>query len=272
MHWLGRPLAGPLVALTRHWSLTVELSKREILGRYRGANFGLLWSLFSPFLMLAVYTFAFGGLMRSRWPQAPGQHESFALILFLGLIIHGFFSECIMRAPTLVVGNVNYVKKVIFPLDILPWPMTLSSLFHLITNFLVFLLLGAVFSGRVPIQALAFPLVILPLVVLALGVSWFLAAIGVYFRDIMQVVNVISAALLFTSSAIMPLQAVPEKFRFVFLSNPLTFIIDQAREVSLWGRWPDWTGLAIYGAISLLVAYGGYAFFSLTKRGFADVI
>jgi lipopolysaccharide transport system permease protein len=267
---VNRSLLGPFSALTQYRSLTSELSKREVLGRYRGANFGMLWSLFSPFLMLGVYTFAFGGLMRSRWPE--GQHQSFALILFIGLIIHGFFSECIMRAPTLVVGNANYVKRVIFPLEILPWPMMLSALFHLITNFLVFLVLGAFLNKSVPIQSFLFPVVIAPLVILAVGLSWLFAAIGVYFRDIMQVVNVISAALLFTSSAIMPLQAVPEKYRFVFLGNPLTFIIDQARNVALWGHWPDWSGLLLYTGISLVIAYLSYGFFRMTRRGFADVI
>lgn len=267
---IGQSLAGPFSAVLKYRSLTSELSKREVLGRYRGANFGMLWSLFSPFLMLGVYTFAFGGLMRSRWPESQGQ--SFALILFIGLIIHGFFSECIMRAPTLVVGNANYVKRVIFPLEILPWPMMLSALFHLITNFLVFLILSAVLNKSVPVQSFLFPVVIAPLVILAVGLSWLLAAVGVYFRDIMQVVNVISAALLFTSSAIMPLNAVPPKYRFVFLGNPLTFIIDQARAVSLWGQWPDWTGLLIYLGISLAVAYLGYFFFRATRRGFADVI
>jgi lipopolysaccharide transport system permease protein len=230
----------------------------------------MLWSLFTPFMMLGVYTFAFGGLMKSRWPDSAG--HSFALILFIGLIIHGFFSECITRAPALVVGNTSYVKRVIFPLEILPWPMMLSALFHLIANFLVSLLLGICLNGRVPVQGFLFPVVILPLVFLAVGLSWFLAAIGVYFRDIMQVVNVISAVLLFTSSAIMPIQAVPPKYRFIFLGNPLTFIIDQAREVVLWGRWPNWEGLLLYGFISLLVMYLGYGFFRLTRRGFADVI
>jgi lipopolysaccharide transport system permease protein len=267
---VNRRLAGPFSALLQYRSLTSELSKREVLGRYRGANFGMLWSLFSPFLMLGVYTFAFGGLMRSRWPEGKGQ--SFALILFIGLIIHGFFSECIMRAPTLVVGNANYVKRVIFPLEILPWPMMLSALFHLITNFLVFLALSAFLDKGVPVQSFLFPVVIAPLVILAVGLSWLLAAVGVYFRDIMQVVNVISAALLFTSSAIMPLDAVPPKYRFVFLGNPLTFIIDQARAVALWGHWPDWTGLLIYTVISLVVAYLSYGFFRMTRRGFADVI
>lgn len=264
-------LMAPVLSPLRHRSLIAELSKREVLGRYRGASFGLFWSLISPFMLLAVYSFAFGSIMKGRWPQAEG-HESFTLILFVGLIIHGFFSECIMRAPQLVTGNVSYVKRVIFPLDILPWPMVLSALFHLITNFLVFIVLRVLVEGKIDPTVVLFPVVVLPLVVLAFGITWMLAALGVYFRDVNQITGVISTALLFTSSAIMPVSSVSEKFRIFFILNPITFIIDQAREVALWGRMPDWEGLGLYLLASCVVAAIGYAWFNATRRGFADVL
>lgn len=266
-----RLVTAPVRAPLRHRSLIWELAKRDVMGRYRGASFGLLWSLISPFLLLGVYSFAFGNLMKGRWPQGD-EHQSFTLILFIGLIVHGFFSEIVTRAPGLVTGNPSYVKRVIFPLDILPWPMILSALFHLFANFIVFLALRLMLEGKIDVLALLFPIVMLPLIILGFGVSWLLAALGVYFRDVSQITGVLSTALLFTSSAIMPVSSVSPNFRVLFELNPLTFIIDQARNVSLWGLQPNWGGLAMYMLGSIVVAFVGFTWFSATRRGFADVI
>lgn len=265
-------ILAPSRVFSRHRSLTLELAKRDVLGRYRGASFGLLWSLISPFLLLCIYAFAFGSIMGGRWAQIGSGTASFAIIVFSGLIIHGFFAECVTRAPTLVTANPNFVKRVVFPLEILPWPMVLSALFHASTNVLIFVVLRLLLDHAFSWTIVLLPLVLAPLVVLALGVSWFLASMGVYVRDIAQVTGVLSAALLFLSSALMPLSAVPAQYRWVFLINPLTFIIDQAREVMLWQRMPDWAGLAAYLAVAVVVLYAGRAWFRLTQRGFADVL
>ncbi len=263
----------PFVDVAAHKSLILELSKREILGRYRGASFGLLWSLISPFLLLGVYAFAFGTVMGGRWPEVQAGRTSFAIVLFSGLIVHGFFAECLNRAPTLILANPNFVKRVIFPLQILPWPMILAALFHTTMNTIVFVLLRLAMDGGDFVWTIVLlPLVMLPLVVLTVGVSWFLASVGVYFRDVAQVTGVLSMAFLFLSSAIIPVESVPESYRWVFQWNPLTFVIDQAREVMLWGRMPDWIGLAAYMLVATLVAYAGRAWFAVTRRGFADVL
>lgn len=263
---------GPLSALLFHRSLTFELAKREVLGRYRGASFGLLWSLLSPFLLLCIYTFAFGTVMGGRWPEIQSGDTHFAIILFAGLIVHGFFAECLGKSPTLIVANPNFVKRIIFPLDILPWPMILSALFHTAMNVLVFIVLRLVMDGAFSWTIVLLPLVLLPLVVLTLGVAWILASLGVYLRDIAQVTGVLSMALLFLSSAIVPIESVPETYRWVFIINPLTLIIDQARNVMLWGRMPDWSALGGYMLVSTVVMYLGRAWFMATRRGFADVL
>ena len=275
----GRPLQRmlasvfrPFIDVATHHSLIFELTKREVLGRYRGASFGLFWSLLSPFLLLCVYAFAFGTVMGGRWPQVQAGDTSFAIVLFSGLLVHGFFAECFNRAPTLILGNPNFVKRVIFPLQILPWPMLLAALFHTAMNAIVFVLLRLAMDGDFTWTIVFLPLVMLPLIVLTIGVSWILASSGVYFRDIVQVTGVLSMALLFLSSAMMPLEAVPESYRWVFACNPLTFIIDQAREVMLWGRMPDWIGLGIYLVFALILAYAGRAWFAVTRKGFADVL
>lgn len=255
-----------------HKELIFELAKREVQGRYRGASFGLLWSLISPFLMLLVYTFAFENILKNRWPVHEVGTDSFAIILFVGIIVHSFFAESFSRAPTLVTGNVNYVKKVVFPLQVLPFPMLLSALFHLGTNIVVLLFLMLIVEGGIPWTALLIPIVLAPLVLLMLGLSWCLAALGVYFKDINQVTGVIAIAVLFTSSAIIPTEAVSEKYRIIFELNPLTLIVDQMRLVALWGGWPDWASLGFYTVIAVAVAVGGYAWFMATRKGFADVV
>jgi ABC-type polysaccharide/polyol phosphate export systems, permease component len=264
--------SGPFSALGAYRSLTIELAKRDVLGRYRGASFGLLWSLISPFLMLMVYSFAFGFVMKSRWPQGEHEHAHYSVILFVGLIVHGFFAECLNRSPVLITSNANFVKRVIFPLEVLPWPMVASALFHTLMNFVVFLLLHAVLDHTLAWTTIFLPLVLLPLVLLTLGVSWFLAAIGVYLRDVGQITGVLATAMLFLSTAMFPIDALPLQYRWLLIANPLTFIIDQARAVALWGQLPDWVGLGIYTGCALVVVYLGYGVFRLTRRGFADVI
>lgn len=263
---------GILSVFGKHRSLTFELSQREVLGRYRGASFGLLWSLISPFLMLLVYTLAFGFVMKGRWPGSTGSTTDFALILFAGLTVHGFFAECFTRAPQLIVSNTGYVKRVVFPLDILVWSMTFSALFHLLMNMVVLLLLQLFIKGSVPATAALLPLVVMPLVVLTVGIGWIVSSLGVYLRDIGQIAGVIAAAMLFLSSAIVPVESVPESYRIVFELNPLTFIIDQVREVVIWGRLPDWAGLGIYTLIACTVALLGHRMFNKLRVGFADVL
>lgn len=269
---LRRRWEAPFASLMRHRSLVWELSKREVLGRYRGASFGLAWSVISPFLMLGVYAFAFGELMKSRWPHESGGDHPYAVILFAGLIIHGFFAECIVRASTLIVSNPNFVKRVVFPLDILPWPMVLSALFHTCVNMCVLAILMLITEGHLHATMLFLPLVLLPLVLMTLGVSWFLAAFGVYFRDISQVMPVVATALLFLSSAIIPVSTLTPDLQILFHFNPLTFFIDQARAVALIGQVPDWRALTAACAGGLLVAWLGHAWFMATQRGFADVL
>ena len=263
---------GPFDALTTHASLTWELAKRDVLGRYRGASFGLLWSLISPLLMLLIYTFAFGTVMGSRWPDVESQQASFSIVLFAALIVHGFFAECLTRAPMLVAGQPNFVKRVVFPLDLLPWPLALSAAFHAMANLLVFLLLQWWLDGAVQTTALWFPLVLLPLLVLALGVAWLLSALGVYLRDLGQVVPLVSVALLFLSSAFVPPSAVPPDYRWVFELNPLSFLMDQSRAVLVRGVAPDFAGIAAYTGFAFLFAMAARLFFKRLRPGFADVL
>jgi lipopolysaccharide transport system permease protein len=255
----------------KHRALTLGMARRDIQGRYRGASLGMAWSLLSPLLMAGIYTLAFGFILKSRWPGAHTTSD-FALILFLGLVVHGLFAEVLTRSPQLIVANTNFVKRIIFPLEILPWTAVIAALFHTCANSLVFLVLMLMMHGGIPWTATLLPLVLLPLVLLCVGIGWFLSALGVFLRDIGQIMGVVATALLFLSSAIVPVSTLPIEYQFVFRINPLTFIIDQAREVAYWGRLPDWSGLLIYALCAFVVAMLGLVFFRKLRRGFADVL
>lgn len=265
-------MTNPFSALWHQRTLVYELTKRDIHGRYRGASFGLIWTLITPFLMLCIYTLAFGFVFNSRWPGAAGTPGEFALILFVALIVHGFFTECFGRAPGLVLANPNFVKRVVFPLEILPWPMIGSALFHLFANVLVLLAMMLIVGYPTHWTILLLPLVLAPLMLMMLGLGWLLASLGVYFRDISQLTGVVSTAVLFLSSAFIPPQQLPSEYAQLFQLNPLTFFIDEARAVTLFGQLPDWPRWGVFMLAGLTVAWIGNSWFDRTRRGFADVI
>jgi len=260
-------------SLWRNRRLALQLARRDVVGRYKGSYLGLLWSFFNPLLMLAAYTLVFGVVFKARWNTGASDSKlEFAIVLFVGLLVYGIFSECVNRAPGLVLGRANFVKRVVFPLEILPWVGLLSSLFHAVVNLLVlFTAMLFVFKG-IPATAPLFVLVLLPLVLFTLGISWALAGIGVYVRDVAQTVGVITMALMFVSPIFYPAAALPEDFRWLFTVNPMAFIIEQARDVLIWGRLPDFPQLGIYILVGALVAWLGFVVFQRTRVGFSDVL
>jgi len=252
-------------------SLVYQMSKREVIGRYKGSSMGLLWSFFNPIMMLMVYTFVFSVIFKARWPGVNDNLE-FAGILFTGLIIYTLFSECVSKAPELISSHANYVKKVVFPLEIMPWVSLAASFFHACVSILVLLSFLLILNGGLYWTVVFLPFIVLPLLLLTMGVSWLLASLGTYIRDIGQGIGIVVMAMLFLSPVLYPAEAFPEPYRLFFYLNPLTFIIEQARDVLLWGRLPDWRGLGLYFLVSLVVAWLGFAWFQKTRRGFADVV
>lgn len=264
--------AAMLDSLWRHRYLISSLIKREIIGRYRGSILGLLWSFFNPIFMLAVYTFVFSVVFQARWTTVEESRALFALVLFAGLIIFNLFAECINRAPTLILTNVNYVKKVVFPLEILPWVILGTALFHSLVSFLVWLLFSLFVIGTPPLTMLFFPLILLPLLLLIVGLSWLLASVGVFLRDVSQFVTIITTMLMFLTPIFYPLTAIPDNYQALILCNPLAYVVEQGRGLLIFGQLPDWK---IYCALTLgtfLLAWGGFAWFQKTRKGFADVL
>jgi lipopolysaccharide transport system permease protein len=253
--------------------LIAQLTRRDVIGRYKGSIMGLAWSFFTPLLMLAVYTFIFSVVFKARWADGGEQSNTgFAVVMFTGIIVHGLFAEALNRAPGLIQSNVNYVKKVVFPLEILPVVAIGAALFHTCINLGVLLGAYALYKGFVHWTAIFIPFVFLPLAILSLGLAWILASLGVFLRDLGQTTGLITTVLLFLAPVFYPFSAVPEAFRPAVKANPLTFIVDQARVVLVWGRLPDWKGLAVYTVIAAAVAWGGYVWFQKTRKGFADVL
>lgn len=266
--------ASLLRSLRHNRQLIFQLARREVSSRYKGSMLGIAWSLFTPIFMLAVYTFVFSEIFKSRWGGGgeAGGRAQFALVLFTGMIMLNLFNEVLNRAPGLIIANVNYVKKVIFPLEILPVVATLSALFNALISLAV--LLAAFLACNLYLHwtiIFIFP-VFLPLVILTLGLAWFLAALGVFLRDVGQTIVIVTTALMFLSPIFYPLSAVPARFQPYVLANPLTFMIAQARDVLIWGVMPDWLGLGAYMAGACVVACAGYAWFQYMRKGFADVL
>lgn len=260
------------VSLWRNRELIKALAKREVLGRYRGSVLGLLWSFFNPLFMLAVYTFVFSVVFKARWNTESDSKTEFALVLFAGLIVFNLFAECINRAPGAILSNVNYVKKVVFPLEILPVIALLSVLFHGLISLVVWLLAYLIFFGLPHATVLYLPLVILPLFLLIMGLSWMLSSLGVYLRDVSQFVVLFTTALMFLTPIFYPATALPEHYRPLLYLNPLTIIIEQTRDVLFWGKAPDCFILMIYWVVNLGIAWLGFAWFQKTRKGFSDVL
>lgn len=254
-----------------HRGLIYELAKRDVLGRYRGSVMGLTWSIVQPLLMLAIYTVVFGTFLQSKWPGTENSFQ-FAVVLFAGLILFNFFAECLNRAPTIVTSNANFVTKIVFPLEILPWVTVASAGFHFLTSLAVWAGFALAIYGTLHWTMVFLPIVILPLVGVAIGLCWFIGATGVYLRDLGYVTGLLTTILLFLSPVFYAIKGLPPEFRALVLLNPLTFIVEQARAVMIEGALPDLAGLLAYGGCSLLVAWAGLAWFQKTREGFADVL
>lgn len=266
-----------LLALSRSlWTnrrLIIQMTKREVVGRYKGSIMGLLWSFLNPVFMLVIYTFVFSVVFKARWSvDAEETKTQFAVVLFVGMIAQALFAEVLNRAPGLILANTNYVKKVVFPLEILPVISLCTALFHSSVSLLVLLIAFVLFNGYLHWTIIFAPLIILPLVIMTQGLAWILSSLGVFLRDIGQTIGILMTVLSFLAPVFYPVSALPEKFQPFIKANPLTLIIEQERAVLIFGKMPDWYGLALYTLVAIAIAWLGYAWFQKTRKGFADVL
>lgn len=261
-----------LASLWRNRSLINALVKREVLGRYRGSVMGILWSFFNPLFMLAVYTVVFSVVFKTRWGIDNSSKTEFALVLFAGLILFNIFSECINKAPGIILSNINYVKKVVFPLEILPVITLLSAMFHALISLGVWFLVYGLFIGVPHLTILLLPLIVVPYGIFIMGLAWILASLGVYLRDVSQVISLVTSVIMFLSPIFYPISAVPEKYRYLLYLNPLASVIEMTRDVLYWGKLPNFGLLIIYWVSAAIIAWLGFSWFQKTRKGFADVL
>jgi len=260
-----------LQTLWRHRELVGELARREFSGRYRGSFGGMAWSFAQPLFLLAVYTVAFGVILRARWGFSGGTAD-YTLMLFAGLIIFNAFSECLSRAPTLITGNPNFVKRVVFPLEILPWVMALTALFHAFIAVAVWIIFYSVLFGMPQRTAALAPGILVCFFPLLLGIGWLLSAIGVVVRDVSQLTGLIAHALLFLTPIFYSIDAVPPVLQGLLMANPLTYVVEQLRLVLFFGQVPALKGLAVYFVLAWLFAWGSLLVFRRLRPGFADLV
>ena len=261
-----------LKSFIQNRSLIYQMTKREVVGRYRGSVLGITWSFFNPLIMLAVYTLVFSTVFQAKWHTDSVSKTEFALVLFIGMIIHGILAEIMNNSPSLMLRHISYVKKVVFPLEVLPWVIMGATLFHALVSIVVWSLFYMIVNQTLQWTVVFLPLVIFPLVIFSLGLSWLFASLGVYIRDLGQVTGVLTTILLFMSPIFYPASMLPEPYRTFIYLNPLTFVIEQARDVLMWGNMPNWFGMGVAYIVSALVAWAGFFWFQKTRQGFADVI
>lgn len=258
--------------LWQYRELIQQFTRREIEGRYRGSFLGLFWSFVNPFVLLLIYTFVFGVIFKARWPEGGEGLGQYALVIFCGLIVFNIFSETINRASTLVIAVPNYVKKVIFPLEILPISALGASLFHGLVSFAILLVVNLIINGTFQWTLIFLPIIMLPLLFLCLGLGWFLASIGVFIRDVYYFVTLVTQIIFFSAAIFYPFTALSPTAQIIVRFNPLLSIVEHFRRVILWGTFPNWLSLAVWTLLTAMLMLLGYAWFMTTKKAFADVI
>ncbi len=264
-----------ILAFTKNRHLINQMIKRDIAQRYRGSWLGLLWSFINPLLMLSVYSFVFSVVFKAKWGgnSAQPQHlGEYALILYCGLLIHSLFAECLSRAPTIILNNASFVKKVVFPLEILPIMLLGTAIFHYLMGLFVLLFGILIIYGSLPITALFLPIILFPLCIFMLGMAWILASLGVFLRDIGQMIGLVMTILLFLSPVFYTVDSLPQKFQKIIYLNPLSLIVEQVRLVLLFGKMPNFYALGIYMFLAFFTLVFGFWWFQKTRKAFADVI
>lgn len=266
--WLFRPIT---IAVYNR-ALLSQLVRRELGNRYQGTLLGGLWSLLNPLLMLMLYTFVFKVIFKARWPDMANTNVEFASVLFIGLLMHGLLAEVLSRSSSVIIENINYVKKIVFPLPVLAWNIVLTALINMLFGLMILLAFIVITTKTFSFIWLLFPVVIIPFLILALGVCWILSAVVVYFRDLALIVPPLSTLMLFSSTTFFPLEQAPAIIQPILRFNPLTIIIDSMRDLLIYERLPNFGLLFLYSFVALMLFGFGYYLFVRLSRGFSDVL
>lgn len=261
----------PLQGLYCRRKLIQLMVKRDLLGRYKGSFAGVLWTVVNPLALLFIYWFVFSVILRVRIGP-NGKPIDFVFYILAGLLPWMAFSEALIRSNTCILENVNLVKKVVFPLEILPVNKTLSSCINSLVGVLLLILLVLGNRGSVPWTVILLPAVILPQLLLTVGFGWFLAGLGVFIRDTNHVIGLVLTVWMFLCPIVYPENMVPKPLLRWFRLNPFLPVVTGYRSVLLDGTLPDACPWLCLLGISLLIFFLGYFWFIRTKKAFADVV
>ena len=265
------PFCFIIVAWQRR-SLILAFTRRKVASRYRGSTLGMLWAVLTPLLMLSIYTFVFSVIFQSRWGAREGGEGEFALFLYSGLLVYSVFSECVNEAPDSLVGNAVYIKQHVFPAEVLAWVSVCSALIGFAIGATILTAFYVVVLGPPPVAAIYAFLSMIPVMFWTLGAVWMLSSVGVYFRDLGQIIVPFTTALLFLSPIFYPASRVPEQFRTFYDFNPFVFLLESAKASLFYGQTPDWALMGTSTLVAWAFAWLGYSWFTATKKGFADVL
>jgi len=267
----------PINSMRKNRELLVQLVKRNLAGRYKGTTLGIAWNFLQPLILLLVYTYAFGLLFHSQWIQTSAGNLadmkfSYAVVVFCGMTVFNMFSDVVAMAPNLFVSNPNYIKKIIFPLEILPIAQVITSIISNLIWFFILFIGAVLFSNSLSWTMLLLPVVLFPYVLMLTGISFVLASLGVFFRDLAQVCMLITQIMYLMTPIFYSAEMVPDNLKFVLVINPLAWFVNETRNIFIFKQLPDFGGIATWLAISLLIFYLGFCCLRKTERGFADVL
>lgn len=258
--------------IRRNKNIILQFIKRETISRYKGSYLGFLWTILTPILMLLVYTFVFSEIFQAKWGSGSGNKLEFAIIVFCGLTTFNIFSEVIARSPSLVINNANYVKKVVFPLEVFPLIAVGTALVNASINYALLIVFYLIFMQSISWTILLLPLALVPMVIFSVGLSWFLSSLGVYLRDIGHVIGIAVQALMLLSPILYPIDVIPDEFQWFYQINPITYFVEDIRKVLVWGEVPDLGVYVVQLMAALIIFIAGLVWFRKTKHGFADVL
>jgi lipopolysaccharide transport system permease protein len=260
-----------LLGIWDHRNLIAMMVRRDSFGKYKGSLLGILWPMINPIGHLILYTFLFCVILKVKL-GGDGSTSNFALYLMAGLLPWGAFSEALSRSSVCILEHPNYVKRVIFPLQVLPVITVLSTLVTEAMAFLILVAGVALYSHHVHLTLLFLPLVCVSQLLLTTGICWFLAALGVYIRDIRHMMALALAAWMYATPIVYPATSLPQNFKFLLWLNPMAGIVLDYRRVVLQGLPPDWNHYFSYTLVGVVAFFIGFKFFQKTKKSFADVM
>lgn len=265
-------ILAPFTLAWRRRHLLRRLARRDVEQRFRGSILGRIWMVIAPLFMLALYMIAFGFLLKPKWQEAVSSPTEIAMIYFSGLIVFDFFMECIVRAPNLMFEHVSYIKRMVFPLEILAWVALGTAFTRLVVGTILLAVFYVAVRGVPPAAVIVVPLLVVLLAIFALGFVWVLTSIAVFVRDIRHLLGVLMPIFMFLTPVFFPLSSTPRIAQVLLYANPLTFVLEGVRGALFRGAWPNWIGLIAYAAAAILFAWGSFGIFRRLREGFADVL